>query len=191
MPTNPAEDKHPVRNGILVTVGSGILLAAALFVLSRIPTAWRYVASFFSRIGAHLVSHLSVPFWLFYILLLMGMPFLGWCFLRLRRRAGPRVGDYTSDRFLEVDWTWHYVWGSTPEGIWCFCPDDNTRLVNSEDSYRHSITLECETCKRKWGPIQGGMYDLTNKIARQIERKIRTGEWKKVVLTQACGRAAS
>jgi len=189
MPTT--EDKHPVRNGILVTVGGGVLLVAALFVLSRIPAAWHYMASIFSQVGAHLVSYLSIPFWLFYILLLMGVPFLVRCLLRLRRHTGPQVGDYTSDRFLEVDWTWHYVRGNAPEGIWCFCPDDNTRLVYAAKYYPHFITLKCETCERTWGPFPGKIGDLQNKIERQIERKIRTGEWKTAILTQAREQTAS
>lgn len=95
------------------------------------------------------------------------------------KKTSPSLADYTEDRFFGVVWRWRYAQGG-PSGAWAFCPKCDTILVYS---YRHDYgdfktTLHCETCEVDLATESGNKDDLVGKVHRQIDRKLRTGEWK-------------
>ena len=96
------------------------------------------------------------------------------------------MSSYSKDYFLNAKWTWHYNRG-VPAGIWAYCPRCDTQLVYSEyyDSGSNRIRLECEHCNSTLVSEVGSRDYLVAKIARQIDRNIRTGEWKKHVQPRA------
>jgi len=73
-------------------------------------------------------------------------------------------------------WRWCYSeTGHRVESLWCFCPHDDTTLVHREEYDR--VSFECETCHRRFGPLPGDRIQAISMIIRQIDRKLRTGEW--------------
>jgi hypothetical protein len=73
-------------------------------------------------------------------------------------------------------WRWRYSEvGSGLDSLWCFCPNDETQLVYVEDYDR--VWFECETCRKRFGPLSGDKDHVLSMVKRQIDRKIRTGEW--------------
>ncbi len=87
---------------------------------------------------------------------------------------------YKQDNFEGMVWRWHYV-GGRPTNPVAYCPHDDTAIVWREDDYRMWVLGWCETCRRGFGKFDGGMNSVRGKIQRQIERKLRVGEWKSVV----------
>ena len=98
------------------------------------------------------------------------------------RNTDPTVTDYREDRFFGTVWRWHYAHGG-PDGIWAFCPSCDTVLVYSyqRDFGDLKTTLHCETCNRAILTEPGDRDNLVGKVHRQIDRKIRSGEWKDCV----------
>jgi hypothetical protein len=47
-----------------------------------------------------------------------------------------------------------------------------------------SIRILCETCKQEYAKFDGNVKDLLNRVIRQIDRKVRTGDWKSVKESQ-------
>jgi len=172
-----AKQEHPVRHGVIATVVGGLILA----LLSWFTPFLSWVGSLFSAVWAHVVSSISVPRWLFYPLVVVSLVCVIVGIVKLFGKKDPRR-QYTSDIFHGMNWRWYLDGNLHPHNLRCFCPEDSTRLVYSNDSlWERSATFHCETCGRRWGPIDGNQHDAIAMIERQIERKINTGEWKQVV----------
>ena len=92
------------------------------------------------------------------------------------RSYGRGRGAYRSDRFLGMTWRWRYRRGR-PVNIWCYCPDDDSELVYSYSQLERQVTFECETCGRRFGQFSGDHNYVRGLVRRQIQRKLRTGEW--------------
>ena len=87
----------------------------------------------------------------------------------------PRVQDYVEDEFFGVIWRWN------SSGTVAYCPNCQTRLVYNLSYDRSNTSLYCETCAKTITTLDGERADVLGKVARQIERKINTEAWKKVV----------
>ncbi len=96
------------------------------------------------------------------------------------RRKTPSWKDYKEDRFYGMLWRWSY-WGREVIDLWCFCPVCDTVLVYGEDRHVGTTTFSCETCNRLTGQEAGDKDYVFAKVKRQIDRKIRTGEWSKAL----------
>lgn len=109
---------------------------------------------------------------------------------------------YVKDRFQDVDWEWEWEesGGIKSDSIHPFCPKDCTPLIlqalqTKEGNYIDSpiktigIVAYCETCKAgfKMEVPRGtalSEWEVKKSIARQIERKKKSGEWRAVVEAQ-------
>lgn len=181
-------DKSP--DSIKTNVIGGVLTAAVLGIAGGVwafvPSAWKWFTDLLGSVWAHLTSPATVPTWWLYILYAVGAGVLLVVALAVResfkKTTGPTFTDYKEDRFFGVVWRWRYAQGG-PTGTWAFCPRCDTVLVYS---YRHDYgdtktTLHCETCRVDLATEPGDKDDLVGKIHRQIDRKIRTGDWKNYV----------
>jgi hypothetical protein len=173
------EEKHVVRNSVLGSVIGGLLLA---FLLWLIPGLWVWLVSAIDQLVGFLVSRVSVPVWLIGIAILAIIPTIimvvALIIASLKRPSEPTWLAYTTDRFDRMTWRWSYR-NNSVSNLGCFCPHDDTRLVYLRGY--ENISFECETCKAKFGPFDGDIDYVHAKIERQIERKVRNDEWKKVV----------
>ncbi len=97
----------------------------------------------------------------------------------------PEFYSYTEDRLFNAVWRWEY--GSS--GIWnlaCFCQSCESRLVYSEArvGYGRNVTkLICEHCTREVSETEGDYDYLEARVKREIDRRIRTGEYKRNLLS--------
>lgn len=130
----------------------------------------------------HLAATTAVQNWVLYLLVSASLPSL---VLLAKLAFGRRPGflDYTSDRFLGLTWRWRYRRFGRPDVPWAHCSVCDTALIyNSEgDGGRMRTVLTCETCDRTVLQHEGDAQYLAAKILRQIERRIRTGEWQTAV----------
>jgi hypothetical protein len=117
------------------------------------------------------------------ILLMLIIPFLIGLFNLLFRSNS--VENYLSDTFFGVlwDWRYRYIRGKKyTEEIIARCPHCKTILKPSrESSYPFGYTnnlvcTHCEFCKK----FDFGYDELLDRVKKEIDRKIITGEYKKI-----------
>jgi hypothetical protein len=183
-------ESHPIRTGVIITVLGGLILAALIFIVPRAASfIWSLILAFWN----FLISEIVVRWFVLIILILLSVPTV-WGFIKplLRQRkgpTGPSLDDYTEDNFYNAIWRWKTFYNNFPDGsLWCFCPNCNTRLVykNEFETDRRGnmgrITIfTCETCHTDVTRLEGDKEFALSTVARQIERKVNTGEWKRVV----------
>ena len=91
---------------------------------------------------------------------------------------GPRKTEYCEDRFFGmVHGDGEYGYGGIPTNIWCFCPTCDTRLVYGENRLSRTVSFTCELCQRRLYETAGDKDYAVAQTFRQIERKLRKGEW--------------
>ncbi|MBL8308014.1 MAG: hypothetical protein JNM33_15085 [Rubrivivax sp.] len=174
-----------IKTNVIGGVIAGAVLAVGGAVWAFAPAAWKWFTDLLASIWAHLTSAATVPTWWLYILYAISAAAVLTVALRVRAAATstePTFTDYTEDRFMGAVWRWRYAHGA-PTGTWAFCPRCDTVLVYSyqRDYGDLKTTLHCETCRVDIATEPGDRDDLVGKVHRQIDRKIRTGEWKNYV----------
>lgn len=167
---------------IAVLVVASVLSVGALWALSRIPGLLHWLLNIGVAFWSHLKGTSRLPNWGLYLLVVMATHTLITLAKRFKKPKGPKVTKYNQDTFLGVIWRWSFTL-RTPTNIWAFCPACDTQLVythNYEGGNTQTI-LTCETCNRALLHHNGDKDYLVQKIHRQIDRKIRTGEWTKLI----------
>lgn len=171
-----ADDKH---SSVSSQVAAGLIVAAIIGALSFIPGVFKWVADASTALWSHLIATSGFPNWGLYLLALMSIQTLVYWIHLVIKPKGPNVAAYNHDTFLGLKWRWSYISG-LPSGAWAFCPQCDTMLVYSENSRfdpNHQTALTCETCNRVMLQHEGDKDYLVQKIHRQIDRKVRNGEW--------------
>jgi hypothetical protein len=134
--------------------------------------------------AAHLGHSTSLPNWSVYLLSACALA----CAWQLRRRgmARPlrerlaRPSAYLRDQFLGVQWEWTYDAQQHPRNLWSACPTCATRLVSfvTKPPEERRVKMFCEHCRLTLLSEPGDRDYLHARVARQIERKLRTGTWR-------------
>ncbi len=94
VPTGNAGDAHPIRSGLIVTVGGGLLLALILWAVGRIGAAWRWVLGALGAAWQWLTGSVPLPTWL----VLVGLLYAVTITLLLMRRRGTTVAPSSIER---------------------------------------------------------------------------------------------
>lgn len=175
------EDKN---SSLATQVIAGLVVAAIIGAVSFVPGAFKWVVEVVSAFWNHLFGATTLPNWSLYLLALMSLNTIIYSAALVIKPKGSNITAYTHDTFLGLNWRWSYISGR-PVNAWAFCPDCDTMLVYSElgsyfDPIRKTV-LTCETCSKDMLNHEGDRDYLVEKIHRQIDRKIRTGEWKRIV----------
>jgi hypothetical protein len=175
-------EKHPIRNGIIIAVISGLLLTLLLYIFPLIlKFIWSQITAFWKFLG----SPVTLYGFAFIVLVILSMlwlvGFIGNVVSWLKPK-GLSFEDYREDVVFDVRWKWKYplrgFWRGEIQG---FCVTCGTRLVVKKDYFDEGATLYCETCYKDALPLEGDLDYTLGKVARQIERRIENGEWKSVV----------
>ena len=175
---------HPILYGTVASVLATVICALLAFL---VPGLYRWALDAGSAAWKFLTAAGGTPRWVLIVLAAVAAPTV-YRALRLllpAKSAGPtvrpaRFTDYTEDTFFGVVWRWAYQQGKLlpPAG---FCPTCDTQLVYSEPYRGISVSLVCEHCHKTVYDGEGGLEDALNRVARQIERKLRSGEWQRMV----------
>ena len=173
-----AREAHPIRNNVIATLIAAAILAGLAQIGPVRPFLDRFLFSPLLAVWRWLVHSVPVPVWLLVALAVLALATVIRIVVAQLKSRSPHWLDYRADRFLGVHWRWTFSAGEVSR-ITPFCPIDDTLLVG-DNGYK-SFNLRCETCAQTWGPFEGDGHSLTGTIRRQIERKIRSGEWQSVV----------
>lgn len=175
-----------IRNGAIASVIAGIILLA-------VPALRDFVVSFLSWLWSvinwcweALVALYSLPGWvclLAFVLALIGLINI---FLVINGKSEePEFKTYIQDFFHGAKWRWSWI-GFQISDVWCFCPRCDATLVYDDSSCRSFSNVKktdfvCENCGHSVvASITGGNIDYAvGAIRREIDRRIRTGEYKK------------
>lgn len=170
------------RTALWAAAAAGLGLVAA-GLGAEAPRTWLLEAA--QAAGTHLGRSTPLPHWSIYLLSACAAA----CAWQARRwgrpvrpgraPASPRPADYQRDRFLGVQWAWHWDERQRPKGLWAACPACATRLVTyvAKPPAERRVKMFCEHCRVTLVDAPGDRDYLHARIARQIERKLRTGQW--------------
>ena len=177
-----------MRNGIIATVVGGLILSAILpqsrdFLVDAMSWVWAAI----SWIWAALISHYSIPGWVFLIIGLFALVGLVRLCVLLRPQNEPAYKNYTEDMLYGAKWRWSWN-GSLISNLWCFCPRCDAQLVYGEDYLHGKTDFVCERCPPD-GPdlplrshgrvvaiVSGDRHYAVGAVEREILRRIRTSE---------------
>lgn len=88
---------------------------------------------------------------------------------------------YTEDRIYNVPWRWSWK-KEEIINLKCFCPECDEVLVYENDYALHKTYLICPSCENQKSVIGGGDNKYAFGIVkREINRKIRTKEYKELI----------
>lgn len=175
-----------IRNGAIASVIAGIILLA-------VPVLRGYVSSFLSWLWSGvvwcweaLVASYSMPGWAWLLIFILAFVGLINIYLALKGESEePEFKSYIEDFIHGAKWRWSWV-GNQISNVWCFCPRCDATLVYDDSSCRNFYSdvnktdFICENGHSVVASIIGGNKDYaTGAIRREIERRVRTGEYKK------------
>ena len=177
---------HSIRNGLIVLIiwsgFSAIFKPLGNFSIAVITWIW----GFFLALYAHLVSTASVPLWLVYAAAFT----LLFILLKKIKHMGEGIVDqnpytYTTDLFHGVRWRWRLNQKGSPYDIAVFCPKCDMQLQPDSGQFGISTLFYCDKCDVAFEGIHMPFRELENWILREIQRKLRTGDWKQSLNNQS------
>lgn len=175
-----------IRNATIASVIAGIILLA-------VPDARGYLVQFISWVWTGLTwcwntltASYALPGWVWIIFFLLAAG--GAVIISFRFKedtAKPQHYSYIEDSMYGAKWRWQWISGQI-NNTWCYCPTCDATLVYDDSSCRnYLITTKktdfiCENCSNSIvASINGGNKDyVIGAIEREIDRRIRTGEYK-------------
>jgi len=174
-----SKQKHPILYNFLGSLLAGLILAAILYF---VPGVSPWLVRVLRIVWAFVAWRVPVPLGLLF-LLVNPIVAIGVILAMVALKPGslPEFYAYKEDRLFNAVWRWEY--GSS--GIWdlaSFCESCDLRLVYSDARVgfgRNVTKLICERCNRQVYETEGDYEYLKAKVEREIDRRIRTNEYKK------------
>ena len=177
------EEKHPIRNGIIVTVVGGVILAIILALWNTIVVLLKWLVSTVGDIWMFIISKVSIPWIILILLVVLSLPTI-WRFAKTfipERNESLSLQNYRQDTMFNVVWKWAETPPSSIRRINGFCVKCQTRLVYETGFDNNETVFVCEKCGTRSDKFTGDIDNALGVVWRQIERKINTGEWKNIV----------
>jgi hypothetical protein len=171
-------------------VGGAFGAAVFLGLASLYEPFWKTFSGSMQTGWSHLMASSQYPNWSAYLVsLLAAMSLLRWALSAWRSRTDSTIRFNQFNEGGDVLWSWGSI-SSHPVGLVPYCPTCSTQLVfrydDGEGLYfggqRHT-ELICQRCNRHRVVLRepGDYEDLIKRIKREIDRLIRTGEWRRHV----------
>jgi uncharacterized protein YlaI len=186
-------ESHSVRNGVIVTVVGGVVLAFLGEVWPPVKSVigwlWEQVQAFASLFG----ETYAVPGWALAIVGLLALvtvvrAVIVWRSSSAVPNSVAPYRAYVEDILFGAKWRWSWTGGDVAN-LWCFCPVCDAELIY-DDSSAHSFHMReapqtvfiCEHCNRRvMGRVEGGDKDYAlGAVRREIRRRVRTGQHAEV-----------
>ncbi len=133
----------------------------------------------------NLLSSYTIPLWLLLFLSFLALIPIIKFFFNVKSNAKAEHLSYTEDIIYSAKWRWKWEKDNI-SNIQCYCPQCDAELVYDDRSCHTKYTdvtktdFICENCKSQIiTSIHGGnkIYAF-NAVKREIERRIRTEEYK-------------
>ena len=186
-------DPNPVRTGVIGTVVGGIALAALAELWPPAKTfflwAWGGVKSF----GSYFSDEYKIPGWILSLLAILALVTVIRFFVSLFPRFAPDFTKFVEMRLYGAKWQWKWTGGEI-SNLWCLCPTCQAELVY-DDSSNHNIYSNerehtkfiCENCNGQVvAKVDGGDKEYAlSAVKREVRRKVRTGEYKSSLPSEA------
>jgi len=185
--------KHTIRDKVAFPTIAAIL---AFLIVNLFTNVWPFVREF-SLSFLRWCLALLIAFWN-HLLSTAGVPwvivYLSWALLALLLRdviaSALRMGgakevprSYTEDTFFGILWRWELTGygklGLNPTGLTPFCPHCDMQLVHDRTDQGGNMHFRCESCDRVYSPVMGSVDSVQERVSRDIQRILRTGEWRK------------
>ncbi|OCH37476.1 hypothetical protein [Aliivibrio fischeri] len=179
-----SKEFHTIRNGVIVSVISGIILSswtpfrdllvkAALWCWEILTSVWGWFSSTHEIYG-----------WVLVLLVALSFPTLiKLVSLAAKKKELGAEKLYKSDYLFGANWHWYYSNGAI-KNLCCLCPSCKNELVYSQTThYTHGgfgpkTDFLCERCNMRRCSFKGDKRYALGKVEREIRRKIRSNEWQ-------------
>ena len=128
-------------------------------------------------LGSVLGYGLTLPVWSFFAL--VGALLLTRRIMKsVKKPIGPEFHEYVRDSFLGATWQWRWSRDNSVIHLLSICPKCSYELRVVRAGYRASglCMLGCDHCDYRTPTTE--FEGLTDRVIREIHRKIRTGEWR-------------
>jgi hypothetical protein len=173
--------KHTLRNliiGIISSVIGGIILILIPSFRNIFLKLLRWIWSGVVWVWTFICTSHSLPGWILIILFLLAFVGIKKIFLELK--TDKEYKHYTEDIIQNVKWRWSWK-GKEISDISPFCQSCDNQLVLKYDHINYKIDFICERCNKVVATItDANMYGEFDPVKREISRKIRTGDFKKL-----------
>lgn len=178
--------KHPIWSKVAASVITAAILYGATFIPGLYGAVWNGIRA----ASKWLIASTLVANWLLIPLSILAIATIVGIAARFCRPSESHTAateeDYNEDRFWDVVWRWRYGHNGIYQVV-SFCPmcdmqiyakqEYGDMIYNKPDGSR----FECDHCRQFKTVIPVHISNLENTVIRQIQRKLRTGEWLAVV----------
>lgn len=184
-----AKEDHSLRNSIIIALVTVLFSALIPAVRDWAMAAFAAIWSVLRHGWTLILNSYPVPGWLILVALLLACRAAYGIYERARQP--PPItwqNSYLEDRMHSVVWRWRYIGGSI-DNLHAFCPQCDAQLVYEErgpdirrrlwDDTPIATVLHCETCDVPRATLQGDYRYAWARVEREIQRRIRTGEWQR------------
>jgi hypothetical protein len=195
-------EKNPIRDGIIATVVGGIILGILAWIFEGVRNI---IKAFFDLLVSSLISikdfvvdlwnyfqsPVTVNWGLVWLLSLLSFVALWKLFQPIISRLisknktpqpyKPRLDDYRKDVVFGMVWEWNSIYGTMPSEPAGFCRNCSTRLVYSRDIFSEKTSVICQRCNQTIKTFDGDLDFALSTVRREIERRIKTGQWQHIV----------
>jgi hypothetical protein len=133
-----------------------------------------------------LLTTYTLPLWLILIVSIFASIYVAKLLLSIQLKSKPEYTTYTQDSIYGTNWKWKWE-KEEISNIQCYCPKCDAILIYDDTSSNTKHTelsktdFICENCNSNIiTTIHGGNKNYAiNAVKREIERRIRTAEYKK------------
>lgn len=185
---------HPILSGLIVAAVVTVAGSAWATVKGAWPAVLSHIWSWITATWLWLGHTTGVWNWLLILLTLVSLGAIsGVAVAVLQNRNSPTPltqKDYRSDSFEGLRWYWSYDYFDRVSGLYACCPDCLLQLEPKYDAPLYGvdrITYACEHCKVTKAAFTEHHTKLEGRVERFIHKKLRTGEWEKVLKIQPAG----
>jgi len=180
-----AEQQHSLWAKVFVGVVVSLVVALLTWLVLALG---RPLLGLVVRGWALLGRDVRVPVWLLLVAAALAIVTLVRAVLSFvwpdPRVEPPAWHDYTEDSFLGCNWRWQYFRNDVTD-LDCYCPKCDNQVVFVQNRHlgpnRNTTILECERCGWASTRLKGLAPWVRARVTREIDRKLRSGEWKQVV----------
>jgi hypothetical protein len=175
---------HPVWSSVIAGAILAALGAVGTHLAGWWPSVQVWLVSAAQRGWHFLTTSHALPGW---ILVLLGAAAAFGLYVLVEvlrpRTAKPDWRDYRQDTIFDMVWRWGYA-GDRISNLCSFCPRCDTQVYlrgdHPSDFHPHRTVFHCDHCDTRI-TVNGGYIDVGDKVAREIQRRLRSGEWRAAV----------